>query len=99
MGIILSLILIAVGAILTWGVNTTGGSVNVDVVGVVLMVVGFVLFLISLVLWRTWWGAGFWGYGPEPYTGGPVVRRRAYRPSRRRTTYVEEDAPPPGPPA
>jgi len=61
MGIILSLILIAVGAILTW--------------------------------------AGFWGYGPEPYTDGPVVRRRAYRPSRRRTTYVEEDAPPPGPPA
>jgi hypothetical protein len=39
MGIILSLILIAVGAILTWGVNTSGGSVNVDVVGVVLMVV------------------------------------------------------------
>jgi hypothetical protein len=99
MGIILSLILIAVGAILTWGVNTTGGSVDVDVVGIVLMVVGFVLFLISLVLWRTWWGAAFWGYGPEPYTDGPVVRRRAYRPSRRRTTYVEEDAPPPGPPA
>jgi hypothetical protein len=71
MGIILSLILIAVGAILTWGVNTTGGSVDVDVVGVVLMVVGFVLFLISLVLWRTWWGAGFWGYGPEPSTDGP----------------------------
>ena len=37
MGIILSLILIAVGAILTWGVNTTGGSVDVDVVGIVLM--------------------------------------------------------------
>jgi hypothetical protein len=99
MGIILSLILIAVGAILTWGVNTSGGSVDVDVVGVVLMVVGFILFLISLVLWRTWWGAGFWGYGPEPYADGPVVRRRAYWPSRRRTTYVEEDAPPPGPPA
>lgn len=99
MGIILSLILIAVGAILTWGVNTTGGSVNVDVVGVVLMVVGFVLFLISLVLWRTWWGAGFWSYGPEPYADRPVVRRRAYWPTRRRTTYVEEDARPPGPPA
>jgi hypothetical protein len=99
MEIILSLILVAVGAILTWGVNTTGGSVNVDVVGVVLMVVGFVLFLISLVLWRTWWCAGFWGYGPELYADGPVVRRRAYWPARRRTTYVEEDARPPGPPA
>jgi hypothetical protein len=62
------------------------------------MVVGFVLFLISLMLWRTWWGAGFWAWGPEPYDGGgSVVRRRVYRPARRRATYVEEE-PPPGPP-
>jgi hypothetical protein len=98
MGIILSLILMAVGAILTWGVNTSGGSVDVDVVGVVLMIVGFILFLISLLLWRSWWGAGFWGWGPGPYDeGGAVVRRRAYWPPRRRATYVEED-PPAGPP-
>jgi hypothetical protein len=96
MGVILSLILMAVGAILTWGVNSSGGTLNIDVVGVVLMVVGFVLFLISLLLWRTWWGAGFWDWGPEPYAEGPVIRR-AYRPTRRRTTYVEED-PPAGPP-
>jgi hypothetical protein len=97
MGILLSLILIAVGAILTWGVNASSSSVNVDVIGVILMVVGFVLFVISMLLWRTWWGAGFWGWGPEPYEGDAVVRRRAYRPARRRTTYVEEE-PPPGPP-
>ena len=97
MGIILSLILIAVGAILTWGVNSSGGSVNIDVVGVVLMVVGFVLFLISLLLLRTWWGAGFWGWGPEPYRDALVVRRRGCRPTRRGTTYVEEE-PPAGPP-
>jgi hypothetical protein len=48
-------------AILTWGINSSGGTVNVHVVGVILMVVGFVLFLTSLMLWRTWWGAGFWG--------------------------------------
>jgi hypothetical protein len=93
MGIILSLILMGVGAILTWGVNSSGGSVDVDVVGIVLMVVGFILFLISLFLWNTWWGAGFWGWGPEPYREGPAVRRRP--PTRRRTTYVEEEAPPP----
>jgi hypothetical protein len=99
MGIVLSLILMAVGAILTWGVNSSSGTVNVDVVGVVLMVVGFILFLISLVLWRTWWGAGFWGWvpGPGPYEDGAVARRRSYRPARRRTTYVEDEAPP-GPP-
>jgi hypothetical protein len=96
-GIIISLILIALGAILTWGVNATSSSINVDVVGVILMVVGFVLFLISLLLWRTWWGAGFWGWGPGPgpYDEGPVVRRRTYWPARRRATYVEEERTPP----
>ena len=93
MGLLLSLIIMAVGAILTWGVNSNGGTIDVDVVGVVLMIVGFILFLISLFLWRTWWGAGFWGWGPEPYEGDAVVRRRSYRPARRRTTYVEEEPP------
>ena len=67
MGIVISLILIAFGAILTWAVNTDGGSVDPQVVGVILMVVGILVFLISLVLWNTWWGGGFWGgmYG-EP---------------------------------
>jgi hypothetical protein len=99
-GIILSLIVMAVGAILTWGINSSGGSVDVDVVGIILMIVGFVLFLISLLLWNSWWGAGFWGWGPGPgpggpYEGGAVVRRRAYWPTRRRTTYVDEEPPPP----
>src|SRR5580765_484018 len=102
MGIIISLILIAFGAILTWAVNTSGGTVDPQVVGVILMVVGLVVFLISVVLWRTWWGAGFWGRGPG-YAGPAdeaVVRRRVYRPAVRRTTYVEEEpSPPAGPPA
>jgi hypothetical protein len=98
MGIVISLILIAFGAILTWAVNTDGGSVDPQVVGVILMIVGLVVFLISLVLWRTWWGAGFWGpWYDDP--AAPAVRRRVYRPARRRsTTYVEEEEPPPSPP-
>jgi hypothetical protein len=101
MGIVISLVLIAFGAILTWAVSSTSGSIDVNLVGVILMVVGIVVFLISLVLWRTWWGAGVWGgwYGEGPAgAGGPVVRRRVYRPAARRTTYVEEEPPPPGPP-
>jgi hypothetical protein len=97
-GIVISLILIAVGAILTFAVNqSSSGAVDIDVVGVVLMIVGFVLFLLSLMLWRTWWGPGMWA-GPGPYDeGGDVVVRRRYAwPTRRRTTYVE-DEPPPGP--
>jgi len=94
MGIVISLVLIAFGAILTWAVNSDGGSVDPQVVGVILMVVGVLVFLISLVLWRTWWGPGFWAPWHED-PAGPVVRRRGYRPARRRTTYVEEEAPPP----
>jgi hypothetical protein len=101
MGIVISLILIAFGAILAWAVNTSGGSVDPQVVGVILIVIGIVVFVISLVLWRTWWGAGFWSpaYAADP--AAPAVRRRVYRPARRRTTtYVEEEPPPPaGPPA
>jgi hypothetical protein len=94
MGIVISLILIAFGAILTWAVNSTSSSIDVNVVGVVLMVVGLVVFLISIVLWRTWWGAGFWeGWYGE---GAPALRRRVYRPTQRRTTtYVEDESPPP----
>ena len=95
-GIVISLVLITFGAILTWGVNASGGSVDVNVVGVVLMVVGLIVFLISLVLWRTWWGAGFW----RPWYDEPASRpigRRGYRPAVRRTTYVEEETPPPPP--
>jgi hypothetical protein len=101
MGFLLGLILIAVGAILTWAVHATSSSIDIDVVGVILMVVGLVLFLLGIMFWRSWWGIGMWGYGPgEPYAepGGTVVRRRYARPGRRRTTYVEDDAPPPGPP-
>ena len=40
MGIGVSLILIAVGAILTWAVNATVSGLDINTVGVILMVVG-----------------------------------------------------------
>lgn len=99
MGIVISLVLVAFGAILTWAVNSDGGSVDPQVVGVILIVLGIVVFAISLVLWRTWWGPGFWAPAYDDPAAGGVVRRRVYRPARRRTTYVEQEPPPPaGPP-
>jgi len=93
MGIVISLILVAFGAILTWAVNSSGGSVDPQVVGVVLMVVGIIVFGISLVLWNTWWGPGFWAGFDD---GSPVVRRRVpYARRRTTTTYVEDEPPPP----
>jgi hypothetical protein len=98
MGIPVSLILIAAGAILTWGVTEEPSGLNLDAIGVVLMVVGIVGLILTLLLWRSWWGPGYWGgtaYAEGParpwYYGGSWGRTR-------RTTYVEDDVPPPAPP-
>ena len=58
MGLSLSLILAAIGAILIWAVNATVSGVDLDTVGVILLVVGIVGALISLVFWTSWGGFG-----------------------------------------
>ena len=60
MGIGVSLILIAVGAILTWAVTDNVSNVDLSTVGVILMVVGLAGGLISLVFWSSWGGVGGW---------------------------------------
>ena len=60
MGIGVSLILIAVGAILTWAVTADVNGLNVQTVGVILMVVGIAGALISFIFWSSW--GGFGGY-------------------------------------
>jgi hypothetical protein len=56
MGIGVSLILIAAGAILTWAVTAEVSGIDINTVGVILMVVGLVGGLISLVFWSSWGG-------------------------------------------
>jgi len=56
MGIGVSLILIAAGAILTWAVNATVSGLNIHTIGVILMVVGIVGLLLSLMFWSSWGG-------------------------------------------
>ena len=58
MGVGVSLILIAAGAILTWAVNATVSGVEIHTIGVILMVVGIVGLLLSLVFWSSWGGFG-----------------------------------------
>ena len=60
MGIGVSLILIAVGAILTWAVTDNVANVDLSTVGVILMVVGLAGGLISLMFWSSWGGFGGW---------------------------------------
>lgn len=50
----LSLFFIAVGAILTFAIDTTVSGVDLDTIGVILMVIGLLGMLFSLVLWDNW---------------------------------------------
>lgn len=54
MGVGVSLILIAVGAILTWAVSVVVSGVNLHTVGVILLIVGALGLAISLAFWSTW---------------------------------------------
>ena len=50
----ISLFFIAIGAILTFAVETTVSGVDLDTIGVILMVIGLLGMLFSLVLWDSW---------------------------------------------
>jgi hypothetical protein len=50
----LSLFFLAVGAILTFAVETDVSGVDLDTIGVILMVIGLLGMLFSLVLWDSW---------------------------------------------
>jgi hypothetical protein len=56
MGVGVSLILIAAGAILTWAVNATVSGVDINTIGVILMVVGIIGLILSLMFWSSWGG-------------------------------------------
>jgi len=72
-GIGVSLILIAVGAVLAFAVNVTTSGFNVNTVGYILLVVGVVGALISLVFWSSWGGVG--GGRRTVVDEGPARRR------------------------
>jgi len=50
----ISLFFLAIGAILTFAVHTAVQGIDLDTVGVILMVIGLLGILFSLVLWDTW---------------------------------------------
>jgi len=58
MGIGVSLILIAAGAIMTWAIHVTGNGFNVHTIGIILLIVGAIGVLLSLVFWSSWGGFG-----------------------------------------
>ena len=58
MGIVLSLLLIAVGAILKFAVTADADGINLETAGVILMIVGAVGVVLSLIFWASWGGFG-----------------------------------------
>jgi hypothetical protein len=58
MGLGVSIFLIAVGAILTWAVNATVSGLELDTIGVILMVVGILGLVLSMIFWSSWGGFG-----------------------------------------
>lgn len=66
MGIPLSLFLVAGGAILAFAVTDNVSGVDLYAVGWILMAAGVVLLVLSLIMWDSWAGGGFWNRGAMP---------------------------------
>ena len=58
MGISLSVLLIAVGAVLAWAVNAEVSGIDLQMAGVILVIVGVIGLIASLIFWSSWGGFG-----------------------------------------
>ena len=73
MGVGVSMFLIAVGLILWLAVTVDANGIDINMVGIILVLVGAVGLLLSLIFWSTWGGFGGWRRetvyreGSDPY--------------------------------
>jgi hypothetical protein len=72
MGIGVSIFLIAVGAILAFAVDVTTRGIDLNMVGIILMIVGGIGLLLSLIFWSSWGGVG--GYRRDTVARDPYDR-------------------------
>jgi hypothetical protein len=79
MGIVASLLVIAVGAIMRFAVTVAGHGFNIHTAGVILIIVGIIGAILSIGYWASWGGFGGSGFG------GTGVGRR--------TTVVRSESP------
>ena len=56
MGLTVSILLIAAGAILRWAVTASTSGVNLQTVGMILFIVGIAGAALSLAFWSSWGG-------------------------------------------
>ncbi len=81
MGIGVSVFLITLGAILAFAVDVATQGVNLEMVGVILLIVGSFGLLYSLLYWND----------VLPWHGRTVVRKREYRDPPPRGTIRERE--------
>jgi hypothetical protein len=74
MGLGVSLILIAVGAVLAWAVHVQNSSTfDVNTIGVILLIVGAIGAVLSMIFWSSWAGPGYFTRRRTTYVDeGPV---------------------------
>lgn len=58
MGISLSILLIAAGAVLAWAVEAEVAGIDIQVAGIILVVVGVIGLITSFAFWSSWGGFG-----------------------------------------
>ena len=78
MGLGVSILLIAAGAILAFAVNTTVSGVDIQTIGWILLIVGIIGAVLSMIFWSSWAGPGYWSGGRRRTTyveDGPVDPR------------------------
>jgi hypothetical protein len=66
MGVGVSLILIAAGAVLAWAVDVSTSGINLNTVGYILLIVGIIGLLLSLIFWSSWAGPGYFTRADRP---------------------------------
>jgi hypothetical protein len=64
MGIAVSMLMIAAGAIMRFAVTARGSGFNVHTTGVVLIVVGAIGAVLSIIYWASWGGVRHHAGGP-----------------------------------
>ena len=56
MGVTVSILLIAAGAIMRWAVTATADGFNIHTIGMILFLVGIGGLVVSMIFWSSWGG-------------------------------------------
>jgi len=75
MGIGVSIILIAAGAILAFAVNAHTNGVDLNTIGWILLIVGIAGLVLSMIFWSSWAGPGYFSRRRTVVDDGAPRRR------------------------